>query len=51
MLTQSGRSGRRRAASWQISATCPGSAMFLAKRITPPSPNSRASDFNSTGSE
>ena len=32
------------------SATCPGSATFRAKRMTPPRPNSRASERNSTGS-
>ena len=31
------------------SATCSGSAMLRANRITPPSPNSRASDRSSTG--
>ena len=40
----SGRSGTSRDASNASSATCSGSSMLRAKRMTPPRPNSRASD-------
>ena len=48
-LTQTGTSGTSCSASNATSATCSGSTMLRAKRMTPPRPNSLAIDRSSTG--
>ena len=48
-LTHSGSSAASAARSCDSSATCSGASMLRAKRITPPSSNSRASDRISAG--